>query len=160
MINGAAATNAAFQTVPLGSQAAAVELTLNAGLMTALSTFWATAFPVATNPFPTGQYSSAFLLAPAILSPNMDLSCAVDQINLLITSNGINAPASLAPNIANTILSNLINDGGIVATSAGHKILGPVQQIAWACITLAGVVSPTGGSEQHLIGYGFAIVNL
>jgi hypothetical protein len=156
MINASAASGApGISKIPAGSDAAAVEGALSNALMKTLAAEWTKGFPGESMP---GDTDMGFLIAPAILSMDMKVPCAVQQMSQDLESWQITAPAGTSENIVHTILMNLIMKSGIIGASHGHKTIGPAQNLKWACAALYGQAGAESHNE-HLIGYMFAASN-
>lgn len=156
MINASAEAGVpGISKIPAGSDAATVEAALQKALMTSLQTEWKSAFSSDAAP---ENVDMGFLIAPAILSMDMKVPCAIQQMSQDMESWEVTAPQGTAENITHTILMNLIMKSGIIGASHGHKTLGPAQALKWACSTVYGQAGAEKNNE-HLIGYAFAASN-
>jgi len=153
MINASAASGApGISKIPAGSDAAAVEAKLSKAMFTTLAAEWTKGFPGETMP---GDTDMGFLIAPAILTIDMKVPCAVLQMSQDLENWEITAPEGTSENIVHSILMNLIMNNGTIGGSHGHKTLGPAQKIKWACASIYGQAGAEKNNE-HLIGYMFA----
>lgn len=117
----------------------ATDKTFEKALKEALTTQWPNVFPHKT--LPAGQISFGYF-GPYSQAKHQELpSCVVDQIKIDFTGWEIPVDTKVATQIAQTIVTNLVANGGQAILLDGKTASGPNVEIYW--LVLAGLGNST-----------------